>query len=147
MTLPPSEHPSTVIVTNSSRNQVIIEGCDPHIVRIFRGDRATQGISTQAPTRPESPDIAAIGRDMEALALKGCVVGADETPTTTSSQPRVHDRYEDFHVSNDLRVKYPPFDTGWNQGYIWVVVFRGLEVGVFYDLWCVSILRRYHCLT
>jgi hypothetical protein len=133
--LPPSDTGWTLTITQTksppANNICIVKNSTP--------------CSTPIASRADA-DIAMINMNIERLDLKGHIDAPRiVSPPVLASQP-VCNVDEAYCVPEHFQIKYPPFRIGWGTR-AWVVVIRGLEVGIFYDYWCVSIPWRCHRLT
>ena len=156
VTLPPSQHGWTVVVTKASKNDHVLKdqpGVPSQPYPIPSTCASVNVLSNNDNTGSPAPsvektadltgpivDVGSISVGMETLSLSGRV-GAHET--ALEADPPSHLRacsYQDqFHVSKDMLERYEPFSIGW-KARCWVVVFRGRNIGVFYDFWYVHLI-------
>ena len=89
----------------------------------------------------DASTIVPVGRTidvgMDALALEGHG-SPHERPTGNgpASHLRVCPPNQQFRVSDETKHLYPSISIGWNHC-SWIIVFRGCDIGVFYDFWYV----------
>lgn len=92
--------------------------------------------STVAPVGP-TIDVTTIDFGMDALNLEGR--GSPhkrQTLNGPASHLRVCSPDQRFRVSDETKHLYPPLSIGWSHC-CWIIVFRGRDIGVFYDFWYV----------
>ncbi|KAH9983827.1 hypothetical protein BJV77DRAFT_966570 [Russula vinacea] len=140
VTLPPSQYGWTVVMVKDPESS---PRCGEPTWRALAattkiiGASSASGSGDASTVAPVGPtiDVATIDFGMDALNLEGRGSPHErQTLNDPASHLRVCSPDQRFRVSDETKHLYPPLSIGWSRC-CWIIVFRGRDIGVFYDFW------------